>query len=122
MIDDPIAASDPARSPNSLEGDHSDSDHGSQDEGDAGEGSSRPQDAQRPRGSRAGRRRRRRSSSRSRNIRRAKTGVAKKLAFMTQLMSSLDVVVIVELCILYYMEYATSINAMFDRFSGPQLC
>lgn len=111
MNDDPTAASDPARLPTTL--DDRDSDAGSQGEGDrsghahsdgegqgnAGEGSSNRQDAPRPRSSRHGRRR---SSSK---IRRAKAGIARKLDFMTHLMSSLDVAIFAELCILYYMEY-----------------
>lgn len=110
MTDDPTAASDPARLPDPLDDDRDSSDHGgSQDEGDneAGEGSSsRPQqDAPRPRGSRTGRRR---SASKMRKIRRAKAGIAQKLEFMTHLMDSLDVAIIIELCILYYMEYAPS--------------
>ncbi|CAN8099292.1 unnamed protein product [Discula destructiva] len=102
MNDDPTAASDPARLPDPLDDDDEDrnsSGAGSQDEDDAGEGSSRrPQDAQRSRRSRTGRRR---SSSK---IRRAKAGIAKKLDFMTQLMSSLDVTIYAELSILYYMD------------------
>lgn len=113
MNDDPAAASDPARLPPTI--DDRDSDAGSQDEGgrdghvdsdgegqgqgNAGEGPSHRQDSRRPRRSRTGRRR---SSSK---IRRAKAGIAKKLDFMTHLMSSLDVVIFAELCILYYMEY-----------------
>ncbi|KAJ4394748.1 hypothetical protein N0V93_003967 [Gnomoniopsis smithogilvyi] len=109
MNNDPTAASDPARLPPTL--DDRDSDAGSQDEGDqyrrarsddegqdnVGEGSSHRQDTQNPRRSRG---RRRRSSK----IRRAKAGIAKKLDFMTHLMSSLDVVIFAELCILYYMD------------------
>lgn len=109
MNNDPTAASDPARLPPTP--DVRDSDAGSQDEdevhggvhgegeGNAGEGPSHQQDPQRTRHARNGRRR---SSSK---IRRAKAGIAKKLDFMTHLMSSLDVVVFAELCILYYMEY-----------------
>lgn len=110
MNNDPTAASDSARLPPAI--DDRDSDAGSQDEGDrdgqgesdvevqgnAGEGSSHHRDSRRPRRSRNGRRR---SSSK---IRRAKAGIAKKLDFMTHLMSSLDVVIFAELCILYYME------------------
>lgn len=118
MNDDPTAASDPARLPSTLDDDDDDrgSDAGSQDEGgryghdhghsdgegqdNTGEGPSLRQDTQqRARRSRHGRRR---SSSK---IRRAKAGIAKKLEFMTHLMSSLDVVIFAELCILYYMEY-----------------
>lgn len=113
MNNDPTAASDPARLPPTLDDRDRDSDAGSQDEGDryghahsdgegqsnAGEGTSYRQGAQRPRRSRHGRRR---SSSK---IRRAKAGIAKKLDFMRHLMSSLDVVIFAELCILYYMEY-----------------
>lgn len=111
MNDDPAAASDSARLRPTI--DDRDSEAGSQDEGDrdghvdsdgegqgnAGEGSSQRQGSRRPRRSRNGRRR---SSSK---IRRAKAGIAKKLDFMTHLMSSLDVVIFAELCILYYMEY-----------------
>lgn len=106
MTDDPTAASDPARLPDPLDDGHEFSDHGgSQDEGgnDAGEGSSSHprQHAPRPRGSR-------RSASKMRRIRRAKAGITQKLDFMRHLMGSLDVAIIVELCILYYMEYAPS--------------
>lgn len=112
MNDDPTAASDPARLPPTL--DDRDSDAGSQDEneghgeseGNAGEGSSHLQDTQRPRRSRNGRRR---SSSK---IRRAKAGIAKKLNFMTHLMSSLDVVIFAELCILYYMEFVRLVRTL----------
>lgn len=96
MNDDPAAASDTARLPRH---DDNDSDPASQDEADAGEGSSQQPSGQTPRRSRHGRRR---SSSR---VRRAKAGIAKKLEFFTHLMSSLDVVVFAELCVLYYMEY-----------------
>lgn len=109
MTDDPTAASDPARVPDALDDDRDSSDQGggSQDEGDnieAGEGSSsRPQQVA-PRRTR----RQRRSASKTRKIRRAKAGIAQKLEFMTHLMGSLDVAIIVELCTLYYMEYAPS--------------
>lgn len=95
MNNDPTAASDTARLPTH---DDNDSDSGSQDEADAGEGSSQQRPGQTSRRSRNGRRR---SSSR---VRRAKAGIAKKLEFFTHLMSSLDVVVFAELCVLYYME------------------
>lgn len=104
MNDDPAAASDPARLPPTI--DDRDSDAVSQDEGGRdghvdsdGEGSSNRQGSRRPRRSRNSRRR---SSSK---IRRAKAGIAKKLDFMTHLMSSLDVVIFAELSMLYYMEY-----------------
>lgn len=94
MNDDPPAASDPARLPSTYDDD-------GEGEDNAGEGSSLSQDAHHhePRRSRSGRRR---SSSK---IRSAKAGIAKKLDFMTHLMSSLDVIIFAELCILYYMEY-----------------
>lgn len=89
MNHDPAAAADAARLPI-----HDD------DAFDAGEGSSgRRVDGRRPR--RSSRPRRRRSSSR---MRRAKAGIARKLDFMTNLMSSLDVLVFAELSALYYME------------------
>lgn len=94
MNDDPTPASSAARLPTH---DDNDSDARSHDEGEA-QGPSRQQ-SQRQRRSRNGRRR---SSSR---VRRAKAGIAKKLEFMTHLMSSLDVLVFAELCVLYYMEY-----------------
>lgn len=97
MNNDPTAASDTARLPTH---DDNDSDTGSQDEADAAEGSSQQSQSQTSRRSRNGCRR---SSSR---VRRAKAGIAKKLEFLTHLMSSLDVVVFAELCVLYYMEYA----------------
>lgn len=56
------------------------------------------------------RRRRRRSSSR---VRRAKAGIARKLDFMTNLMSSLDVLVFAELSVLYYMEYVVPLAPLF---------
>ncbi|KAG6363346.1 hypothetical protein INS49_008443 [Diaporthe citri] len=93
MNNDPTPASSAARLPTH---DDNDSDARSQDEGDA-QGPSRQQ-SQRRRRSRHGRRR---SSSR---VRRAKVGIAKKLEFMTHLMSSLDVLVFAELCVLYYMD------------------
>lgn len=96
MNNDPTAASDTARLPTI---DDNDSDAASQDDVDAGEGSSRQQAGRQSRRSRSARRR---SSSR---VRRAKAGIAKKLEFFTHLMSSLDVVVFAELCVLYYMEY-----------------
>lgn len=100
MNDDPTAASSAARSPTHDDSD-SDSDVDVQADVDtdaeAGEGSS-----QQPRTSRRSRNNgRRRSSSR---VRRAKAGIAKKLEFMGHLMSSLDVLVFAELCVLYYME------------------
>lgn len=98
MNDDPTPASSAARLPTH---DDNDSDARSQDEGEA-HGPSRQQ-SQRQRRSRHGRRR---SSSR---VRRAKAGIAKKLEFMTHLMSSLDVLVFAELCVLYYMEYGRPI-------------
>lgn len=120
MTDDPTAPSDPARLPDSLDDNHESSDHdGSQDEGDNGavEGSSsRPhQDAPRPRGSR-------RSASKMRKIRRAKAGIAQKLDFMTHLMGSLDVAIVVELCILYYMEYAPSLSPLLNAPKETQAC
>ncbi|KAK2610928.1 hypothetical protein N8I77_004315 [Diaporthe amygdali] len=93
MNDDPTPASSAARLPTH---DDNDSDTNSQDEGDARESST--QQSSRHRRSRNGRRR---SSSR---VRRAKAGIAKKLEFMTHLMSSLDVLVFAELCVLYYMD------------------
>ncbi|KAF3762404.1 DUF1746-domain-containing protein [Cryphonectria parasitica EP155] len=97
MNDDPTAASDTARLPAR---DENDSDAGSQDDDNAGEGSSQQAFVERSRGA-ARRDGRRRTSSR---VRRAKAGIAKKLEFMTHLMSSLDVVVFAELCALYYMD------------------
>lgn len=94
MNDDPTPASSAARLPTL---DENDSDARSQDDGDTPAPST--QQSQRRRRSRTGRRR---SSSR---VRRAKAGIAKKLEFMTHLMSSLDVLVFAELCVLYYMEY-----------------
>ena len=44
---------------------------------------------------------RQRSESRARKV---KAGLAKKLRFMTDLMTSLDMIVFAELCTLYYME------------------
>lgn len=99
MNDDPTPASSAARLPIH---DDNDSDARSQDEGDA-QGPSRQQ-SQRRRRSRHGRRR---SSSR---VRRAKAGIAKKLEFMTHLMSSLDVLVFAELCVLYYTEYGVHLR------------
>lgn len=97
MNDDSTAASDTARLPTH---DDNDSDDGSQeDEVEVGQGSSQEPSARRSRRSRNGRRR---SSSR---VHRAKAGIAKKLEFTTHLMSSLDVAVFAELCVLYYMEY-----------------
>lgn len=103
MNDDATATSDTARLPTF---DDNDSDAGSHDEVDPGAASSHQGPLPRRRRSRNGRRR---SSS---QIRRAKAGIAKKLEFFTHLMSSLDVVVFAELCVLYYMEYVSS---MLDR-------
>lgn len=128
MNNDPAAASDPARLPPTIDDRDSDA-GGSQDEGEqyghvdsdgegqgqdqsnAGEGSSHRQGLRRSRRSRNGRRR---SSSK---IRRAKAGIAKKLEFMTHLMSSLDVVIFAELCILYYMEYDCPFSILDAQFS-----
>lgn len=93
MNDDPTSASSAARLPINDDND----DARSHDEGEA-QGPSRQQSQRRLRS----RNERRRSSSR---VRRAKAGIAKKLEFMTHLMSSLDVLVFAELCVLYYMEY-----------------
>lgn len=99
MNDDPTAAASTARLPTRDESDSdSDSDSGVHDDADNGEGTSQHPEG-RPRRSRNGRRR---SSSR---VRRAKAGITKKLEFMTNLMSSLDVLVFAELSVLYYMEY-----------------
>ncbi|ROW16207.1 hypothetical protein VPNG_01931 [Cytospora leucostoma] len=106
MNDDPTAASSAARSP--AHHDDSDSDIDvdvdvdtqteAEVEVDTGEGSSQQQ----PRPARRSRNgRRKRSSSR---VRRAKAGIEKKLEFMAHLMSSLDVLVFAELCVLYYMD------------------
>lgn len=108
MSDDPTAASSAARSPpthrdnddNNNENDSDvdvDVDVDAEAEVDAGEGPSQQQ----PRSRRRSRNGRRRSSSR---VRRAKAGIAKKLEFMAHLMSSLDVLVFAELCVLYYMD------------------
>lgn len=40
--------------------------------------------------------------------RKAKEGLAKKLAFLTHLLGCLDTIIYAELCTLYYMEYAVS--------------
>lgn len=116
MSNDPAAASDTARLPNNNDEDAADdNDNESQIDGspyddiDAepssrnnGAGDSASADAEAA-SSRPGRRsRKRRSSSK---IRRAKAGIAKKIEYTTHLMSSLDVVVFAELCVLYYMEY-----------------
>lgn len=61
----------------------------------------RPQSRQRSRSS-SGRQRRRRGSRRSR--RRQNPGLAKKLAFLTHLLKTLDLVLFAELSSLYYME------------------
>lgn len=112
MNDDSTAASDTARLPTN---DDNDSDAGSHNEVDPGAASSHQGPPPRRRRSRSGRRR---SSS---QIRRAKAGIAKKLEFFTHLMSSLDVVVFAELCVLYYMECVPSIlekktrKLLFDR-------
>lgn len=107
MNDDLSAAADTARLPTR---DDSDSDtaahhyHHADAEADADPGEStsgRRVDGRRPRRS-SQNRRRRRSSSR---LRRARAGIARKLEFTTNLMSSLDVLVFAELSVLYYMEY-----------------
>lgn len=102
MSNDPTAASSAARSPTHDDNDSDvdvdiDVDPRAEAEADAGEGSSRQPGVGRRRSHNG----RRRSSSR---VRRAKAGIAKKLEFMAHLMSSLDVVVFAELCVLYYME------------------
>lgn len=99
MNHDPTAAADPARLPRRDDSDVDPDEGTSTTTGGRrldGRPSTRP-----PRSSRS-RPRRRRSSSR---VRRAKAGIAKKLDFMTNLMSSLDVLVFAELSVLYYMEY-----------------
>lgn len=110
MNDDPTAASDSARLPlarDDIDIDN-ESDVGSQDEADlqgqvpSGEGANH-QHSQSDRRARRARNAKRRAAS---QVRRAKAGIAKKLEFFTHLMSSLDVVVFAELCVLYYMEYA----------------
>ncbi|PSR82169.1 hypothetical protein BD289DRAFT_438063 [Coniella lustricola] len=111
MSNDPTAARDTARLP-TRDDDDDDTDNDSDatstgnETDNAGEGSSSsPHNTQQPRARSARRRsrdgRRRRSSSR---MRRAKAGIARKLDFMTHLMSSLDVVIFAELCVLYYMD------------------
>lgn len=101
MSDDLTAASSAGRLPPTHDdtdnNNDSDFDIDAEVEADAGEGPSQ----QRPRARRRSRNGRRRSSSR---VRRAKAGIAKKLEFMAHLMSSLDVLVFAELCVLYYME------------------
>lgn len=103
MSDDPTAASSAARLPPIHDGNDNDSDVDvdvdvdAEVEADTGDGPIQ----QRPQPRRRSRNGRRRSSSR---VRRAKAGIAKKLEFMAHLMSSLDVLVFAELCVLYYME------------------
>lgn len=124
MSNDPIAARDTARLPPRDDDDDSDNDSDTastvDEADDAGEGSSSsPHNTQQQqhrahgprRRSRDGRRRR--SSSR---VRRAKAGIAKKLDFMTHLMSSLDVVIFAELCVLYYMEYVIASSLAVEAF------
>lgn len=113
MNHDPTAAADPARLPTRDDLDSDTAGYNNDDGLDAGEGTSgRRVDGRRSSHRRVSRNRRRRSSSR---VRRAKAGIARKLDFMTNLMSSLDVLVFAELSVLYYMEYVMSCCPLRDH-------
>ncbi|KUI66685.1 DSC E3 ubiquitin ligase complex subunit 4 [Cytospora mali] len=108
MSDDPTAASSAARSPahddNNNDND-SDVDIDTHADVGTGEGPSQPRSQARRRSQHG----RRRSLSR---VRRAKAGIQKKLAFMAHFMSSLDMLVFAELCVLYYMDCSFARLAM----------
>ncbi|UKZ79503.1 hypothetical protein TrVFT333_007258 [Trichoderma virens FT-333] len=105
------ASSSSARIPDRLSppgvGAHADADDA---EADA-DARDRPQSRQRSRSS-SGRQRRRRRSKRKQN-----PGLAKKLAFLTHLLKTLDLVLFAELSSLYYMDYPTS--RPFDTVAQP---